>query len=191
MNKRSSILQGYRSKENAIRKKLPPLDEILAVYGTIVFVLYGWTSITFSWKVPSWLYVLSLGEIVSIVSYSLASNLLECTTLLFIFLLLALLLPSKWLRDKFIIRASIMTYILTFWAAAFNLSTLIQLPTTNDLILFAVMACLTLGMAIMIAERVSSFRKFLFSLASRLTVFLYLWIPLSALGILVVVFRVL
>ncbi|HSL43536.1 MAG TPA: hypothetical protein VK897_08895 [Anaerolineales bacterium] len=175
----------------ALRKKIPPLDEILAVYGTIVFLIYGWASITFSWKVPSWLYYLSLAEITAILSYTLASSLLECTIILLLLLLLAFLLPSKWLVDKFVTRASIIVYLLTFWVALFNLSTLIQLPTSRDLIFFGGIAILTIGMAIVIADRILPFQRLMTALGNRLIVFLYFWLPLSALGILIILVRIL
>ncbi|MGZ9165439.1 MAG: hypothetical protein ACXW4U_09705, partial [Anaerolineales bacterium] len=112
----------------ALRNKIPPFHEILALYATIVFLIYGWATITFFWKVPSWLYFLGLEEIAGILSYTFASSLLECTIILFIFLFASLVLPSKWLYNKFAVRGSLMVYALTFWVVLFTLNSLIQLP---------------------------------------------------------------
>jgi hypothetical protein len=175
---------------SALQKKLPSLDEILALYATIVFLIYGWASIAFAWKVPSWLYFLTIGEITAILSYTLASSLLECTIILTLFLFVGLILPSRLFMDQFVVRGSIIVYILTFWVALFNLITLIQLPTSNDLISFGLVSLFTVALGILLIERMSAVQKALIALGNRLTIFLYLWIPLSALGILVILFRI-
>ena len=175
----------------ALRKKIPPLHEILALYATIVFLIYGWASITFFWKVPSWLYFLSLGEIAAILFYTFASSLLECTIILLIFLSASLVLPTKWLCNKFALRGSLIVYALTFWVVLFTLNSLIQLPTTIDVITFGIGMLVTSVLAILLAERFSFVQRLVITLGNRLTIFLYLWLPLGLIGILVMIFRIL
>lgn len=175
----------------ALRKKIPPLHEILTLYATIIFLIYGWASVTFLWKLPSWLYFLSLGEIAAILSYTFASSLLECTIILFIFLFASLVLPSRLLYNKFVVRGSLIVYSLTFWVVLFNMNSLIQLPTTSDVISFGIGVLLTVGMGLIIADRISFVQRLLIGLGHRLTVFLFLWLPLSLVGILVILLRIL
>ena len=172
-----------------LKNKIPPLHEILALYATIVFLIYGWAVITFFWKVPSWLYFLSLGDIAAILSYTFASSLLECTIILFIFLFASLVLPERLLYNKFAVRGSLIVYSLTFWVVLFNLNSLIQLPTTSDVITFSIGALVTSALAMLIAERISLVQSLIITLGNRLTVFLYLWLPLSLIGILVILFK--
>jgi len=174
----------------ALRNKIPPFHEILALYATIVFLIYGWATITFFWKVPSWLYFLGLEEIAGILSYTFASSLLECTIILFIFLFASLVLPSKWLYNKFAVRGSLMVYALTFWVVLFTLNSLIQLPSTGDVITFSIGVLLTSVLAMILADRSSVVQRLIITVGNRLTVFLYLWLPLSLIAILVVVLRI-
>jgi len=174
----------------ALRNKIPPFHEILALYATIVFLIYGWATITFFWKVPSWLYFLSLEEIAGILSYTFASSLLECTIILFIFLFASLVLPSKWLYNRFAVRGSLMVYALTFWVVLFTLNSLIQLPTTSDVITFSIGVLLTSVLAMILANRISVVQRLIITVGNRLTVFLYLWLPLSLIAILVIVLRI-
>lgn len=173
----------------ALRRKIPPLPEILALYGTIVFLIYGWATITFFWKVPSWLYFLSVQELAAIFSYTLASSLFESTLILIIFLCVGILLPARIFADQFTVRGSVIIYILTFWAAMFNLITLIQLPTSNDILAFGLVTLLTMALGLVTTERFPAMQKLLVGLGTRLTVFLYLWLPLSAVGILIILSR--
>ncbi|HET9591254.1 MAG TPA: hypothetical protein VFO91_20875 [Anaerolineales bacterium] len=160
------------------------------MYATIVFIIYGWAMITFFWKVPSWLYFLSLGEIAAILSYTFASSLVESTLILSIFLFAGLVLPSALLTDQFVIRGSMIVYGMSFWVALFNLNALIEVPTRSDVISFGIVALLTVSLGLIAADRIPAVRKLLFALSQRLTVFLYLWLPLSLLGMLFILFRI-
>ncbi|HEX9333404.1 MAG TPA: hypothetical protein VF896_16045 [Anaerolineales bacterium] len=173
------------------RKKFPPLREILGLYATIVCLVYSWTSIAFFWKVPSWLYFLTLGEIAVVLSYLLVSSLLEATIILFIFLLASLTLPSRWLSDKFLVRGSVIIYSLTFWVALFDLSSLIELPSSSTVISFMIGMPLTCALAIMLVDRISLVHQAITSLGDRLTIFLYVCLPLSLIGIFVIILRIL
>lgn len=146
--------------------------------------------ITFFWKVPSWLYFLSLGEIAAILSYTFASSLVESTLILSIFLFAGLVLPSGLLTDQFVIRGSMVVYGMSFWVALFNLNVLIELPARSDVISFGIVALLTVALGLIVTDRIPAVRKLLFALGQRLTVFLYLWLPLSLLGMLVILFRI-
>jgi hypothetical protein len=161
------------------------------LYATIVFLSYGWAIITFFWRVPSWLYFLSLGEIGAILAYTLASSLLECTIILLIFLFASLVLPSGLLADKFAVRASLIVYSLTFWVVLLTSNSLIQLPATSDVITFGLGVSVTSALAILLSERISFFPGLVMAVGNRLTIFLYLWLPLGVLGILVIIFRIL
>jgi hypothetical protein len=173
----------------ALRKKIPPYHEILAVYATIVFLIYGWAVVAFIWKVPSWLYFLSVGELMAIFTYTLASSLIESTLILVFLLVAALVLPVQSLSAKFATRGTMIVYVLTIWVALFNLVTLIQLPTANDILSFGMIALLSVLLGLVVTERIPSTQKFLIATGARLTVFLYLWLPLSALGIIMILFR--
>ena len=176
---------------SSLRKKIPPLHEILPLYATVVFLIYGWGGITFFWKVPSWLYFLSLEDIAAILSYTFASSLLECTIILFSFLLASVVLPSRWLYNKFAIRGSLIVYSLTYCVILFNINSLIELPTTSDVIIFGVGVLVTSALAIILADRIALVQRLVIRLGDRLTIFLYLWLPLSLVGILVIIFRIL
>ena len=172
-----------------LKEKIPPPHEISSLYATIVFLVYGWTSLAFFWKVPSWLYFLNLGEIVSILAYVLSSTLLESLIILLLFLLASLVLPASWLRNKFVVRGSIIFYSLTFWVILLTLSSLIQLPTTRDVLTLAIGFPFTAGLAVILADKIPSLYRFMDYLSNQLTIFLYLWLPLSLAGILILIIR--
>lgn len=182
----------HRSGSNIVnwgRERIPPRSEIFCVYGTIVFLIYGWASVAFFWKLPGWLYFLSLSELAVIAAYILTSNLLESLALLLVFLIACVVLPPAWLRNEFATRGALTMYSLSMCVGLLNLSTLLALPTGADLFSTASGFLLTAGFALWLDKRIPVVHRLMADLGNRMIIFLYLWIPLSLIGLLVVVIR--
>jgi len=83
------------------RTRLPDRRSIIGVYAAAVFLVYGWTLLASFWKVPSWMFFLKVGEILSVYAYSFVIDLAESILLLFTMLLIGILLPKNWWNDQF------------------------------------------------------------------------------------------
>src|SRR5574339_944834 len=91
-----------------MQQRLPKILDILQVYAVIAVMFSGWTILAFLWKLPAWLLLLNLGEILTIFAYAMTANLLETLAVLFTLLLLCFFLPSRFLREDFAVRGSIL-----------------------------------------------------------------------------------
>jgi hypothetical protein len=89
-------------------KRLPEFHAILQVYAVIAVLLSAWTIVAFLWKLSAWLLILNLAEIFTIFSYAMFINLVESLIVLFILLLVSALLPPRILRDHFVVRGTIL-----------------------------------------------------------------------------------
>jgi hypothetical protein len=89
--------------------RLPKPQAILQVYAVIAFMLSAWTITAFVWKLSTWLKFLNLGEIFTIFSYALMTNLVESLLVLFLLLVVSAILPPRFLRDDFIVRGTILS----------------------------------------------------------------------------------
>lgn len=127
------------------RERIPPSYETLRLYATIVFLIYGWTSIAFLWKLPSWSYFLNALEITMVAAYILVSNMLESLIVLGVFLFISLVLPPRWLRNDLAVRGSVLMYVLTFWACVFPLNSLIGLPSRSELLAMPIALVVSAG----------------------------------------------
>ena len=174
----------------AITNRLPKLSQIAAVYAVIVLVIYIWTILWSFWKLPSWLFFLSIGEILTIYAYSLATNLLESLLILCLPILLGFVLPRKWFLDAFVTR-SVLVVLSGLGYAAYILT---QFNSREDypgnvirsfpLVLLASLVLAFLAGKVKILTRVVDF------FSEQATVFLYLSIPLSLIAVSVVLVRV-
>jgi len=81
-----------------VRTRFPSLQENLQVYAVIVAFLYTWTILWLFWELPSWLNFLTVGEILPIFAYALATNLLESLLVLAGLNLVCFLLPAHSIR---------------------------------------------------------------------------------------------
>ena len=173
----------------AIFSRFPKWTQIAALYALIVFAVYSWTLIWFFWKIPGWLYYLSIGEILTSLAYSLATNFLESLAVVLIPIFLAVVLPKKWFLDQFVARgaALILPGLGYMMYIAFQFQSKLDYPG-NALNLYS----FVLGLLVILTFLVGQVRflsKALEFLGNQATIFLYLSIPISLLSILVIIIR--
>lgn len=153
-----------------------------------MFMVHAWILVGFFWKLPSWLYHLTLGEILGVLSYMLVYGFVESLLILGLLLLLAALLPASWLREVFAVRGTTI--------AAVVLGSIIVYMNRADkgnlvdgfVTWLVICAVLTLALTFL-SMKVAVLKKAIFSLAERFVVFVYLQIPLLILALVVVVAR--
>jgi hypothetical protein len=178
----------------AMLKRIPGFGEILPTFAFIAFLVYGRMLYIFAWKLPSWLMNLTMGEIFSVLSYSLVFAVLECLGLTLILLVICFVLPAKWFRDDFIVRS---TWLMTVWLVSMmiyfaRMSSLgLELGLTVVDYIYP-WIFVTLGMAALAgfaSTRVRFMRTVAAWFADRTIIFLFIFLPASLVGLIVMVFR--
>ena len=89
-------------------KRLPKPQDVLQVYAVIAVMFSGWTITAFLRKLPSWLLTLNIGEILTVFSYAMVTNLVESIIVLLLLLTICVLFPPRVLRDDFAVRGTIL-----------------------------------------------------------------------------------
>lgn len=173
-----------------LKSRLPNRDAIASVFAIIAFLVYGWTTVVFLWKLPSWLLFLTLDEILAVFAYSMVSALLESLTALAVLLFACLILPSHWMRDVFVARGttaalfglgSVMLYM--YWFAIVGDDLLPALP------LWSLGGLLVTLLFAFLSPRLRVWACAAAWLSDRLIIFLYLFLPLSLVSLLIVIYR--
>jgi hypothetical protein len=169
--------------------RFPGWQAVTSVYAIVVLLVYGWTVYWLLWELPSWIYYLTLSEILLIVSYSMTVNLLESLAFILGVLLLSYLIPKAWLADRFSSAGSLFSMlvgiVLIYFSRqiqaeeSFSYTPLIQMG-----IFFLAATCLAL-----ILTRFKPVANFIDLLADRAKIFLYISLPVSILSLVIVVFR--
>jgi len=172
---------------------MPDKRNIVTVLAVAMFLVYTWTLFTSFWKLPSWLFFLQAGEILSIYAYAFVVNFLESILLLLLVLVPAILLPRQWWTDTFISKA--LALILIILGSATLHVSLYRTPDTRPIFvqgqfLWWVVTLLVALLLTWMAGRVNWIRSGLENIADRFVVFLYIYLPLTALAFIVVVARI-
>ena len=165
-------------------KRLPRFPDIVSVYAVIASMLFAWAMLLFFWYVPSWLHFMSFDDLFSVFCYVMASSFIESISFLSLLLAASFFLPQKYLRDEFVPCGTAITL------CAIGLIMLYDSNKINiSLSKFAAILVLSTVIASFLSTKIYPMRKALIWLSDRLTVFLYILIPLSVLSIFAIIIR--
>ena len=174
----------------SVKNYFPARQDIVPVYAVIVFFIYSWTIVAFLWKIPSWILYLTIIEVLSIFAYTMVTALVESMLLLLFFVILAALLPSKMMKDYFVICGTWLgisilgSMILGLWLYLQG-----SILVANNIVYWVIGSLLFSFLLVYFSNRWSLLRMFALWFSDRLIVFLFFTVPLSTLSVVVVVLR--
>jgi len=171
------------------KNRLPRLAQIYPVYAIIVILVYGWTLYWSFWKLTSWMDFLTLGEIAAIYCYLLATNLLESLLALLGVVMVSLILPPKWFREVFVIRASVLAASVLISFMVFESHFKAPAEYFHKLPIYLIPIILLGGILAFLAGWIPIIRKGVEILAENAVIFLYISLPLSLLSLIIVIGR--
>lgn len=169
--------------------RFPSLKQLSSVYAVVVVFVYAFSITRFLWRVPSMINSLTVGQIGVIFSYTVVVNLIESLIVIAIPIGLSLILPRKWFFEQFIAKGVLFVSLLLgyFLYVSQFINTEQDFPYSYFRILpFVVIAILVL---VFILARIKLLAIFLEWFADKLEVFLILSVPLSAIALIVILFR--
>jgi len=169
-------------------KRLPTFPAIVSVYAVIASMLFAWSILHFFWYLPSWLFFMRVTDLIGVFCYVMVSSFIESLAFLSFLLLLCLILPSIYLKDEFVARGTSIALSaigLLMLYFRFNISKAFDVP----IVWFGAAVILVAAVISFLATRILPMRQTLIWLSDRLTVFLYILIPLSLLSLLVIIVR--
>jgi hypothetical protein len=181
--------QGRSGRLTLLKRRIPPREDLVPVFAACIFVVFSWSIVIFLYKLPGWLKFLNAWTIAGILAYELLFSLLESTLSFGLLLGLAILLPGSWLRNRFAVQGTLLVLLLAFWAGLLNGATSVQLWSELQLLLGAALILASIVVSFLLIHRSRLLNRAVRGLAGRVTAFLYVYLPLSALSLIVIVVR--
>jgi len=177
-----------------LRARLPSRQQVFPVFSVIVFVVFSWTLIREFFQVPSWMKYMNLGDILVITAYVLAFALFESLLILGFLSLLSLIFPVKIFRDNFITQACTLVLAASIGAVVLqeNIDLVYHLKI-RELIFYPLV--MLLGVVILVFvlafvfDRLSAITRLITTIADRMTIFSFLYVPLGLIALVVVIIR--
>ena len=172
-----------------IVKKIPRWEQVIPVYAVIVMMVYVWSLFQYFWRLSSWLNFSTLGQVGGIYVYTVAVNFVESLLVLLVLLALSVVLPAAWFSDEFVVKGSTLTLLVLGGLMVFN-QTLFEDVLHPSILLPKVLAFAAVTASLVfLFGRVGFLKKTMEEVANSMTVFLYLWMPITAISILVLLTR--
>jgi hypothetical protein len=178
---------------NRIVERFPDRQNIRNVFAVIVTLVYSWTLFTSFYKLPSWMFYLNSKEIASVYAYFFVFDFLDSVLLLAVVLFLEMtlfLFVGK--RDGFQARSMMVVLVLL----GFSMARLALFQDYEDIGTFLSSelpwAGLTALIGIPLALVVPGIRwlgRALDEFADRAVILMFIYIPLSFISFIVVLFR--
>lgn len=168
--------------------RFPKFSEILQVYAVTAFVVFTWVLLWVFWKLPSWLFYLTIGEILALLAYILALTFIEGLLLAAGVTLVGFALPGRWFRDRFIVRGVLVSLCGLAYLMFFAYQ--IREGYIPDYLVdgLPVIVVASFGLTYLL-ERIRPLERAVLGLAERSTVFLYLIVPAGLVSLMTVLIR--
>jgi hypothetical protein len=170
-------------------KRLPSFNQTLSAYAVIAFMLFAWALLWFFWNIPSWIKFMTLGYLLATLSYPMAASFLESLTILVLLLIPAMILPAGWFRERFAARGSAVTIGLLGVIMLRDYLIVADYFFLKPLPIFWLTSALLTALLLFLAVKFQRMEKALTLLAERLTIFLYIFVPLSVISLLAILVR--
>ena len=173
----------------SITEKIPKLQDIAPVYAVIVMMIYPWTLTRYFWKLSGWILFASGGDLAAFFAYMVVVNLLESILILLVPLAMSIILPRKLFYDRFKTRSVALVLFGLGFLIYLNRNLHADAPFPMTLVQWIPVAGVAILVLVFLVDQVGFLRRVLDELANRLTIFLYISIPVSVIALLVVLMR--
>jgi hypothetical protein len=173
--------------------RLPDSKSIIGLYAVIVTLIYSWTLFTSFYKLPSWMFYLTIGQILSVYAYSFSTDLVESILILagVLFLEFTLFLALK-NKEEFQARSVLIVTVVLISSmlrlALFQAYEDIGAFLSSELIWWAIALPFGIILAVF-APKNKRIRNIFAVIGDRTTVFLYVYLPISFISLIVVIVR--
>jgi hypothetical protein len=180
--------------KESLASRLPSREQILPVFGVTVFIVFSWTLYRMFWYLPSWLGDFDIVEVITISAYVLAFALFESVVVFGVLLLFVILLPSKMFKETFVPTGCTLITIIGF--SAFLLQRKMKIVykfEMLELIMYPILLLAAITILIFVLswfyQHFERLARMANMISERMTVFLYIYFPLSVLSIVYLLLR--
>ncbi len=140
-------------------------------------------------KLSSFLLYFTVGEILSIFAYMMSVALLESIAVTILLVLLSIVLPPNWLRDGFAYKGFVIVAIATAASILFQKFLPDDYPSTLMLAVSAIVPIVLIVTLIGIGQAFPKLRSLLLDVQDRISIMLYIYVPIGILSLMVVFIR--
>lgn len=172
-----------------VRNRFPHRSEIISVLSAAAFVCHGWSLLSFFNKLSSFILRFTLAEISEIFAFMMAFAFLESLVITAFLAGLSAVLPSTWLKDGFASKALVVIVVLTMASLGFQKFLTSSFPSPVLLLSSCLLPLVLIGLLLFLTRSYSRLQQLLAGIQDRLSIMLYIYVPLGVLSLLYIMSR--
>jgi len=185
---------GVEKLKELFASRIPPLQDVLAVFSVIVFIDYSWMLYSSFYKLPAWIYSLSVGQILTVYAYAFIASLIDSLVVLMAVMVFDFAFFFLFRNQEEIRSRTILTSVIVL---IFMIARLYLYGGNEDMSIFLSTklwwygAALFIGLPLVVAlPKLPRVNEILYKISEMLSVFLYIYLPLSVISLIVVLIRI-
>jgi hypothetical protein len=172
-----------------IRNRFPSRRDGIAVLAVAVFLCFSWTLIGFFNKLSSFILYFTPGEIANIFAFMMAFALLESLAVAGLLVLLSAILPSSWLKEGFAFKGFVILLVATGTALLFQRELKDYFPSAGTLLTYSLIPLLVIAFLVWFLHSRPRLQRLLLTVQDRISIMLFIYVPIGVIGLLVVMAR--
>lgn len=172
-----------------IAHRMPADDERRLALGWCAFLVHVWAYYSLADSLPAWLLRLDAWDLLGLISYVLAFALWESLAIWIALLVLAMLLPAAWLRQRFLLRSTLIALVAALWALLFHFRLGELAPRVMQWPLWLGMILLSLCLAGFLGGRLVKLEATLHTALEKVFVLSIIYLGLDVVAMIIVLIR--
>ncbi len=99
------------------KQRFPSGEDLLYTFAAVAFPIHVWLIVIVMQEVPAWILRLTLWDLLGVISYDLLFALVETVIVFVGLVLLAAVLPPKWMSRRMVVVSAVILFVLSLWVA--------------------------------------------------------------------------
>lgn len=174
---------------DTFKQRIPPRKQLIALFLVCAFISNLWALYIITQEVPAWILRLSMGELVGVAAHTLLFALLDA---LFVFtglVLLAILLPARWFRQRLVSIGAAVATLTAVLLIVVHTRGLLGFGNPTLLAISVGLYLLLLAGAYIAIQRSDKVSQAIVNVVNRLSLLAVIYLVLDGLGILIILVR--
>lgn len=176
------------------KRIFPPRKEIIQIYAILTLLVYSWTVLLIIYDIPRLMLFLTPWDLISTFSYSMLMAFFDSIIFIVIVLLLSLALSRRFLGENYVPVIGGIAISSYAWICFIRFLYMIDLRTgtgwtDNQFVPLLLIALASTSLVGLLVPRIKFLKNLIAALSERSVVFIYIYLPLSAISLLIILFN--
>ncbi|MFC1997192.1 hypothetical protein ACFLXI_06245 [Chloroflexota bacterium] len=173
-----------------IKERLPYKKDAITVLLVCAFPIFVWSIIYTFFEIPAWLIRSTTWDLIGMIAYTQAIALFESLTLWLFLIIICIVLPPKYFRDRFIASSAIFVFTTTIWFILIHFNdSKIRLWGGKEFLLWFCIYGISIIIMYFLVFRLNKLESFIIWVCEHLSILSTLYLFIGVFSFIIVIIR--